>query len=47
MDASVEAIGGVLYRKDLGESGVQHGIGYWGRSLTAHEKNYSITKLEL
>ena len=46
-DASVEAIGGVLYQMDPGGSGVHHAIGYCGRSLTAHEKNYSITKLEL
>ena len=45
-DASTVSIGGVLTQVDP-ITKLHHAIGYCGRSLNQHERNYSITKLEL
>ena len=45
-DASTVSVGGVLTQVDP-VTKLHHAIGYCGRSLNKHERNYSITKLEL
>ena len=44
-DASGNGLGAVL--SQLQEDGTIRPIGYWSKTLNAHEANYSITKLEL
>src|SRR5690625_1860152 len=47
-DASRKGIGAVLKQADTNDpNGPRYPVGYFSRSLLAHQRNYSVTELEL